>query len=216
MFVGFLILNIHYIYRRKKNLSREAISSVLSKYLPSTTVDECTSWVILKNIHLKITKGRSSKFGDYLPLGPGKGHRITINHDLNKYACFEKFNRKHEPHGKEWKSEFRVLLSQFVSKGIFPEDIQQAVSRYLHNPAASSCSDQDLFRALKKYDAPQAQPVVHLEDLPEKSIFRIHQNRSDFTFIKGHRRRPRFQCLELRIYFVNALTEVIVVSEEIR
>jgi hypothetical protein len=213
-------------------LSREAISSVLSKYLPSTTVDECTSWVILKNIHLKITKGRSSKFGDYLPLGPGKGHRITINHDLNKYAflitfvhevahlhCFEKFNRKHEPHGKEWKSEFRVLLSQFVSKGIFPEDIQQAVSRYLHNPAASSCSDQDLFRALKKYDAPQAQPVVHLEDLPEKSIFRIHQNRSDFTFIKGHRRRTRFQCLELRskrIYFVNALTEVIVVSEEIR
>jgi SprT protein len=209
-------------------LSKEAISTVLSKYLPAAAVSQCTEWVIRKNIHLKITRGRSSKFGDYLPLGPGKGHRITVNHDLNKYAflitfvhevahlhCFEKYQRRHDPHGREWKNEFRLLLSPFVSSEIFPEDIQRALAKYLHNPAASSCSDYDLMRALKNHDAPQADPVAHLEELPEKAVFRIHQSRADFTFVKGHRRRTRFQCLELktkRIYFVNALTEVILVA----
>ncbi|HRH65220.1 MAG TPA: sprT domain-containing protein [Bacteroidia bacterium] len=211
-------------------MSHEAISAVLSKYLPPASVEECTSWVIRKNIHLKITRGRSSKFGDYQPLGPGKGHRITVNHDLNKYAflitfvhevahlhCFEKFHRRHEPHGVEWKNEFRLLLLPFVSGGMFPDDVRGALSKYLHNPSASSCTDHDLMRALKKHDTLKLQPVIHLEELPEKTVFRIHQSRSDLTFLKGQRRRTRYQCLELktkRIYFVNALTEVTVIGQQ--
>lgn len=216
------------IFAKSQVLSKETIASVLSKYVPAPALDICTTWIVSKNIHLKITRGRSSKFGDYMPLGKGKGHRITVNHDLNKYAflitfvhevahlhCFEKYHRRHEPHGKEWKYEFRILLSDFVSQGIFPEDIQVALKKYLFNPAASSCSDHDLMRALKKYDAPHLESVVHLEDVPEKSIFRIHQTRGDFMFQKGQRRRTRFQCLELktkRLYCVNALTEVIVLE----
>ena len=94
-------------------MSHEKISAVLSKYLPPSVVDECSSWIIQKNIHLKITKGRSSKYGDYRPLESGKGHKITVNHDLNSYAflitfvhevahleTFVKFKKYHEPHGK--------------------------------------------------------------------------------------------------------------------
>ena len=58
-------------------MSRHKIAAVLSNYIPEATVDECTSWIIQKNIHLKITKGRASKFGDYKPLEKGKGHHIS-------------------------------------------------------------------------------------------------------------------------------------------
>ena len=144
-------------------MSREKIAAVLSNYIPHETVDECTSWIIQKNIHLKITRGRASKFGDYKPLERGKGHHISVNHDLNKYAflitfvhevahlhTYTKYPFRHEPHGREWKNEFRNLLGNFVVRRVFPDDISTALSSYLKNPAATSCSDHHLFRTLKK------------------------------------------------------------------
>jgi SprT protein len=208
-------------------MSREKISAILIKYLPAATVDVCTAWIVQKNIHLKLTRGRSSKYGDYLPLDDGKGHRITINHDLNPYAflitfvhevshleAFVKYKRNHEPHGKEWKNEFRILLSEFIQQGVFPDDIQRALSNYIRNPAASSCSDHDLLRTLRKYDVHE-EGVFHLENLPEHSIFAIHQSRSNQIFRKGNKIRSRFQCVEInsnRIYFVSPLAEVIPIN----
>ncbi len=204
-------------------MSRDKISSVLSKYLPQQAVDDCTSWVIQKNIHLKITRGRSSKYGDYQPLPSGQGHRITVNHDLNPFAflitfvhevahlhTFVKFKHYHEPHGKEWKNEFRILLSDFIIKGIFPTDINIALSNYIQNPAASSCSDHNLLRTLRKYDE-RTENIVHLEDLQENTIFSLYQSRSGLIFKKGHKIRSRFHCIEMnskRVYFVSPLAEV--------
>lgn len=208
-------------------MSHAKISSVLAKYLPEQAVEDCTSWVIQKNIHLKITRGRSSKYGDYQPLASGKGHRITVNHDLNPYAflvtfvhevahlhTFVKFKHDHEPHGKEWKNEFRVLLSDFIIKGIFPTDINLALSNYIQNPAASSCSDHNLLRTLRKYDE-RNENIVHLEDLQESTIFSLHQSRSGLVFKKGHKIRSRFHCIEMnskRVYFVSPLAEVKVIN----
>ena len=184
-------------------MSREKITSVLAKYLPHPAVETCTSWIIQKNIHLKLTKGRSSKFGDYMPLPSGKGHRITVNHDLNSFAflitfvhevahleAYNKFHHRHEPHGKEWKTEFRELLSSFILNGIFPEDIRSALSIYISDPAASSCTDHNLFRVLKKYDD-QSAGIIFLEDLPDNSLFMMHQSRSGQVFKKGHKIRKR-------------------------
>ena len=206
-------------------MSREKISIILSKYLPEAAVEECTSWVIQKNIHLKITRGRSSKYGDYIPLV--SGHRITVNHDLNQYAflitfihevahlhTFVKFKHYHEPHGKEWKNEFRLLLSDFIIKRVFPEDITTALSIYIQNPAASSCSDHNLLRTLKKYDK-QIENILHLEDIPENAVFCIHPSRARHVFKKGHKIRSRFHCIEMnsnRIYFVSPLAEVKLIS----
>jgi SprT protein len=208
-------------------MTRENISAVLSKYLPEPAVEICTYWVVQKNIHLKITRGRASKYGDYRPLDLGKGHRITVNHDLNPYSflitfvhevahlhTFVKYKRYHEPHGREWKSEFSTLLSDFIIRGIFPEDIKIALSSYIQNPAASSCSDHNLLRTLKKYDERQ-ENVIHLEDLPENTIFSLNQSRSGLVFKKGHKIRRRFHCIEVktkRVYFVSPLAEVLLVD----
>ncbi|MFZ7146003.1 MAG: SprT-like domain-containing protein [Bacteroidota bacterium] len=210
-------------------MSREKIAAVLSNYIPSETVEECTSWIIQKNIHLKITRGRASKFGDYKPLERGKGHHISVNHDLNKYAflitfvhevahlhTYSKYPFRHEPHGREWKNEFRNLLGNFVVRRVFPDDISAALSSYLKNPAATSCSDHNLFRTLKKYDLRNSeQEVFHLEELSADSLFSLYQSRSGMIFKKGEKMRTRFKCLELttkRQYYVNGLAEVVQVK----
>ncbi len=209
-------------------MSKEKFASILSKYIPAIAVEPCTSWIVEKNIHLKITRGRASKFGDYLPLAKGKGHRITVNHDLNQYAflitfihevahlnSFINYKYRHDPHGKEWKHEFRLLLKDFIALNIFPDDVRTALESYLQNPSASSCSDLDLFRALKKYDD-RNESVFHLEELAENTIFSLHQSRSGLVFKKGNRIRKRFECLEIntkRIYFVSPLAEVIEIKD---
>jgi SprT protein len=203
-------------------MSRNSIKEILIKYLPEKVVDDCAYWIVQKNIHLKITRGRSSKFGDYRPLEKGKGHQITVNHDLNPFSFLITFVHEvahlethvkykfHEPHGKEWKHEFRELLKDFMFKGVFPDDINSALVKYIHNPAASSCSDHDLLRSLRKYDR-KAEHIFHLEDLPQDTLFCLHQSKSGYVFKKGHKIRSRFNCLEVksnRIYFVSPLAEV--------
>ncbi|MFM7725297.1 MAG: SprT-like domain-containing protein, partial [Flavobacteriales bacterium] len=111
----------------------DTIESILSRYIPAAAVATCTRWIISRNIHLKIAGVRSSKLGDYRPLSDGRGHRITVNHDLNPFSflitfthevahlhCFLKYGPRHDAHGKEWKDEFRQLLGHFLDRQIFP------------------------------------------------------------------------------------------------
>jgi hypothetical protein len=208
-------------------MSVKNIAAVISKYVPHGAVEICSRWIIEKNIHLKLTRGRASKFGDYLPLEHGDGHRITVNHDLNKYAflityihevahleTFNKFKNRVDPHGPEWKNEFRLLLKDFVQLDIFPDDVKAAVTSYMSNPAASSCSDLNLLRTLRKYDE-RIENVVHLEDVPHDTIFQLHQSRSGLIFRKGHQIRKRFHCEEIntkKIYLVSPVAEVVLVN----
>ena len=199
------------------------LSTVLSKYLPIQAVGICVSWITGFNIHLKITKNRASKFGDYRPHPEGKGHLITVNHNLNPYAflitfihevahlvCVKKHSRYAAPHGKEWKGEYTLLLNFVIGKNIFPSDIEDALRHYAKDPAASSCTDEKLLRILKKYDPVQAQ-ITHLEELPQGAVFRLSSSQK-MIFVKGELMRKRFQCIELRTkaeYRISGLVEVI-------
>lgn len=194
----------------------------LKKYVPEGAVHQCVSWLVEYRVHLRITKERSSKLGDYQSPWGGKGHRISVNHNLNPYAflitfvhemahlvAFDKYKRGIAPHGKEWKYEYRELMLPFFRQQLFPADVQEALIKYLHNPAAATCSDQHLLRVLKKYDAPHLQQLT-VEQLPEGAVF-ILRTRESLLLKKGPLQRTRYQCTELRtnrIYLVNALAEV--------
>lgn len=207
-------------------MSNESIAAVLSKYLPPPCVPVCTGWIVEKNIHLRITRGRASKYGDYKPLENGGGHHISVNHDLNPFSflitfvhevahlhAYLKYRHRHEPHGREWKHEFRLLLTGFIHMKVFPPDIEEALISYIKNPSASSCTDQELHRVLKKYDPPGEKTVMHLEDLVHGTEFKIHQSKSPLVFRKGEKRRTRFHCIEIntqREYLVSGLAEVII------
>ena len=98
--------------------------NVLEQYLPERTLPFLKKWFADYVIHIRITKNRDSKLGDYRKL-PDKSHQISINstlekqlfffvltHELAHLIAFEKFNYKISAHGKEWKDTFRNMLRE--------------------------------------------------------------------------------------------------------
>lgn len=197
-----------------------SLHDILLKYLPEEAIDTIADWIVKDSIKVKITKNRFSKLGDYRPPQNGFGHRITINHNLNKYAflitfvhemahlkVWQKHNRSVSPHGEEWKHEFKIALYPFLNRNFFPEDVLVALNNYIKNPTAASCSDLDLQRVLKKYNFVNVE-VLHLEDIPEKTIFQLQTGR---IFRKEEKLRKRFKCTELsskRTFLVHPLAEI--------
>lgn len=203
----------------------EDLRKALAKYIPGDAVDTCFDWIRQYRIRVRIKKTRQTKFGDYHPPHEGKSHTITINHDLNAFAflitfthevahltCFLKHQDRVAPHGKEWKSEFRHLLQGFMDRKIFPETIAIALKNYMLNPAASSCGDLELMKALRRYDHGPAD-WVHLDEIPFNSLFSL---KNGMHFIKGHKLRKNYECFEKQSklkYFIHPLMEVKLLDE---
>ena len=198
--------------------------SILHKYIPEKAVPTISEWIFKFDFKLRIKKSRASKYGDYRPPIKGENHLITINYDMNKYAFLitlvheiahlSNYNKNKDtvkPHGEEWKMHYKLLMQEFLIPDIFPDDVITALRKYMSNPAASSCSDTNLLRVLKKYDA--RQHTVLLEEVPEGAIFEYNKNR---RFMKGEQIRKRFKCKELpsnRTYLFNPLTEVLIIDK---
>ncbi len=196
---------------------------LLSKYLPVESIALIADWITDYNVHLKISRSRTTKLGDYHYPTEKYGHRISINHDLNKYAFlitlvheiahlinWEKYKNKVKPHGEEWKNEYQSLMKNFTGSNIFPPDILGAIYNHMANPFASSCTDIGLMRILRKYDG--IKTSSHLEDIPQTAVFKTKNGR---TFYKGEKLRKRYKCKDLnnhRIYLFSPLAEVILIS----
>ena len=213
---------MHNIINKKLN-NKPEYREILGKYIPPQSVDLIVNWIIGDNIHLKINKSRTTKSGDYRPPSGKRGHRISINHDLNKYAFlitlvheiahlinWEKYANKVKPHGDEWKNEYQSLMKNFTGSVIFPPDISAAINNHMAAPYASSCTDTELMRILRKYDVVKSS--IHLEEIPQATVFRIQNGR---TFYKGEKLRKRYKCKDLnnnREYLFNPLAEVILIG----
>ncbi len=200
---------------------------ILQKYLPENSSELVFEWIKQYRIHLKITRSRKSKLGDFRPAHKGLPHRISINNNLNKYAflitlvheiahlvVFNNYGNRVRPHGKEWKLAYRNLMNPFIIEKVFPEELEHIIYQYLKNAAASSNSNILLARALKKYD-PDEDTGLHIEDLDENSIFKLSNGK---VFKKLEKRRKRFKCKNLetgKYYLFDPLARVIPVYEEI-
>jgi SprT protein len=193
---------------------------VLEKYLPPDAAPLIGRWIDHFKCEFKISRNRNSKFGDYRPPHLDKGHRISVNFDLNPYAflvttvhefahlhTWNQHKHKAKPHGAEWKDNFKKMMQPFFEKDIFPMDVKRAIISYLSNPAASSCSDLDLYRALRKYDEPK-ESVHTVEKLPPKALFKLKDGR---IFRKDEKLRKRYKCIEVsskRVYLFSPVAEV--------
>lgn len=196
---------------------------ILDKYLPDKTSSIVSEWISRFGVYLRITGSRSTKLGDYYPPIRNNYHRITINHDLNKYAFLITFvhemahlivwvqnKNRAKPHGKEWKLEFKQLMDPFFELDVFPSDIKEALMKYLRNAKASTVSDLELSRVLRNYDVNNTQ--ILLENISCDAVFKLRNGR---TFKKGEKMRKRYRCMCLnnkRIYLINPLVEVIPVK----
>jgi SprT protein len=196
--------------------------TLLAKYIPEASVPVIARWVVQYDFKLRIKRERNTKLGDYRAPLNGSNHIITVNHNLNKYAFFitlvheiahlatyNKYKDNVLPHGQEWKQEYKNLMRNFMSADIFPTDILLALQKYLINPAASSCSDADLLRVLKRYDEAHTNGhLVFVEKIPIRAVFKYNGGK---LFEKGERIRTRYRCKEVSsgaLYLFHALTEV--------
>jgi SprT protein len=205
---------------------KERYKVVLARYIPPQTVDIMAEWILEFNFNLKITESRNTKLGDYRAPIHMKRHFITINHNLNKYAflitlvheiahltTWNKFKDRVKPHGLQWKDEYKRLMLTFMNREIFPPDVELALKKYMFNPAASSCSDDNLLRVLKKYDNDPSS--IYLEEIPDNALFLYNEKR---CFRKGERLRKRYKCKEVStnvVYLFNPLTEVKLVEPQL-
>lgn len=199
---------------------QEAPLEYLRRFIPEAAVPRTLQYLQQYQVHLTITRERKTVLGDYRHATRHQAHRISVNSTLNKYAflitlvheiahlvTFMEFGHRVSPHGKEWKNFYALLLKDFLDMKIFPEDIRQALQQSLHDLPASSCSDENLMRLLRRYDAVEDGKQM-VEQLEEGSLFDIGEGR---IFRKGKKLRKRYQCVEVatgRVYLFSPIFEV--------
>lgn len=193
---------------------------ILSSYMPQQAASLIAKWINYYKCDFKISKTRTTKFGDYRPPQNGCGHKISVNFNLNHYAflvttvhefahllTWEEHKQKAKPHGIEWKQNFKKMMKPFFEFEIFPQDVRLAVTKYLENPAASSCSDINLYKTLKSYDVKDPN-IVHVDKILDNHLFKMKNGR---TFKKLNRLKKRFRCVEEKtglIYLFSPIAEV--------
>lgn len=192
-------------------------SEVLRPFLPSGTEFYVAKFLVGKIVHFTVSKARKTKLGDYRQPWEGKPHRISVNGNLNQYAflittihemahltTFEKYGNRVRSHGAEWKDEFKVLFDPIIAMEILPTDITMAVNNYLKSAKAASCSDDKLYRVLRRYDKNRGILVEHLN---EGDLFQLKGK----VFRLGKKLRKRYECEEWgtgRRYRVLGLAEI--------
>lgn len=197
---------------------KQSIEAILGKYLPEAFVPYIAELMKVHPVHFRITRPRSTKFGDFRAKPTGL-HQITINGNLNPFAflitCIHEFahlsiyklhGHKVSPHGTEWKNEFARMLVPVINSNQLPETLTKALIKSLGNMKASSCSDKQLYRTLLSFDT-HPEGVIPLEHIQRDALFQL-QGR---MFRKGKLQRTRYLCQETntqRMYHVSALALV--------
>ena len=197
----------------------------LNRYLPANSYEGVIAVLQKHPVPIKVVKPRNTKLGDYRPKWEKTGKPlvtvnanlnpfaflITLIHELAHHATFIKFHGKVKPHGDEWKGIFEEMAAHhFLGKGIFPPDVEKALTKYFARTFASSCADPNLLRALSVYDT---KPDGHflLEELLPNTVFELNGR----VFKKGEKRRKRYTCMELstkRNYLVSAVCSVKIIE----
>ncbi len=199
---------------------KESPLQQLSVYLPDGSFEDVANYLQGHKVHLTVTRERKTVLGNYRNSHSNQNHRISVNGNLNKYSflitllhelghllAFEKFGNRISPHGAQWKNEFSAILASFISKKIFPHDIEAELMRSLKNPAASSCAEENLLRILKKYD-PHKPGFYFIEELPLNAHFKVKGGK---IFSKGNKVRKRFLCKDIssgKLFLFSPVAEV--------
>lgn len=176
---------------------------ILTRHVPAHAVEYCFALWKEQPFSFKITRTRNTCFGNYT-FRDGH-HKITVNNDLSHYAFvityiheiahqrawLGKSRRKIEPHGKEWKKNFQLLMSPIMHPNVFPETILVPLTHYMSNPAASSVSYAPLARALQGFDLTQQSGIL-LAEVADNQWFTFRNT----VFQRLEKRRTRILCME--------------------
>jgi hypothetical protein len=187
---------------------KEVPLQTLADFLPPATTEPVLEYLNRFGVHLTITRARRTLLGDYRHRYQHQPHRISVNGNLNPYAflitllhelahllTYERYGNRVSAHGTEWKSCFADLLQVFLMNRSFPSSLEKELQRTMQNPAASSCAEEGLIRALRQYDLPnKKQGGVLIEELALMAEFSTPDGR---RFRVEKKMRKRYLCTEL-------------------
>mgnify|MGYP002638477776 CR=1 FL=1 len=203
------------------------VRSLLSEKVPEPALPIIVDWFRTNQVGLLVTWGRRTKSGDFRPPKNGSLPVISINRTLNEYSflitlihemahfhvfekhykqAFLKRRQRVQPHGQEWKEDFRKLMDPFLTLEIFPEALLGVLIAHMQNPRASSYSDPLLARALLRFDTIVA--GILIEELDDGALF---TTASDMLFRKEGIQKRRFRCTRLKdrkIYLFSPIARV--------
>jgi predicted SprT family Zn-dependent metalloprotease len=104
---------------------------------------------------------RFSKLGDFTYRTRTQPYVITLNKDLNKdqflitlvheiahRVTAEKFGRRVQPHGNEWKRQFQRLMRPLLKNEVFRPSVLKPLEKHLENPKSTTFADPILIKAL--------------------------------------------------------------------
>ena len=173
----------------------------LEKYLPENTLPFLKTWFGEHYIHIKITKARNSKLGDYRKM-PDKSHQITINstlqpqlfffvltHELAHLIAFEKYGNRICPHGAEWKNTFRIMLLESISH--YEDNLKGIILKFSKSPKANFMSSPDLVKYFRIED--YEDETSYIEDLAIGEKF-IYKNQ---MYLIEEKRKKNYLCVNL-------------------
>jgi len=183
----------------------EKIKNILALHVPANAVAYCAQLWQETPFNFKLRNERLTKVGDFT-CRTGSTPQITVNKDLHPFVFLmtyvhevahlrvhQRYGRKAEAHGDEWKSAFQQLMFPLLTNEIFPEPLLTGLKKHMAAPKASSFSDGELTQLFRSVDERKAAEVL-LSHLPEGSIFHLHGR----WFTKGKLRRTRVLCREVK------------------
>lgn len=175
--------------------------SLLEKYLPNHCLPYLKTWFGDFVIHIKITRGRNSKLGDYRKM-PDKSHQITINstlqpqlfffvltHELAHLIAFEKYGHRISPHGIEWKTTFRIMLLESFS--VYDDDLKPIILKFSKSPKANFMSSPDLVRYFHIEDYEDESSYIEDLEIKDQFIYRKQM------YIIEEKRKKNYLCTQL-------------------
>lgn len=198
------------------------LEKALSPFFVSAALGKVVELIDAHGVHIKITKQRNSKLGDYRAPHPlvSEYHCISMNENLNPHAflitfihewahleVYKKYGHRVQAHGQEWKSMFALLMKPFMNEVVFPLDILQALKGYFTHTYAATMRDLHLQRVLDSYgtrasyserkerqlnEIENSNNEYFVEQIQENDCF-IYQNR---TFLRKEKLRKNYICID--------------------
>ena len=132
---------------------------------------------------------------------------ITLVHEIAHLKTYLEFRNRVNPHGEEWKNNYRFLFRFFGLDWMFQENEQtrEIYNREIQNPRACSGIDLEHEKALSSFDNETASVFLDELAVGERFSFRKH------TYQKLEERRTRVLCLNLangKKYTINKASKV--------
>ena len=194
------------------------MQNVLEQYIPKVAIPRVLDLLDHDHLVVIVKNERKTRHGDYKRLPNGK-HQITVNSNLNIYRflitliheiahfeVYKAYGRFIKPHGIEWKHTFQRLMLPFLNPEVFPNGLLPLLAKHFKNPKASSDTDSNLALALKQFD--EANDKFFVFEVPTGKTFKLYNGK---VFLKGTKRRKRFECVEVKsgkLYLFNPNAEV--------